>query len=154
MQEVKTEEDPPLQQEADETEAVPEDPGFLHRQSARLTVHGVCCYRTNTRKPDGSGGCWSSRSSSLLTLMLLMSPQLYSDYSTAVLTVIVSSDCADQAEELDDPTEPILHLKHKHTRQDLKHKHTHIREESGGGGAWKRVTLTDKTLLEMMTATL
>lgn len=37
------------------------------------------------------------------------------------LTVIVSFDCANQAEELNHPTEAILHLKHKHTRQDLKH---------------------------------
>lgn len=34
-------------------------------------------------------------------------------------TVIVSTDCANQAEELDDPAEAILHLKNKHTRQDL-----------------------------------
>lgn len=37
------------------------------------------------------------------------------------LTVIVSFDCADQAEELNYPTEALLHLKHKHTCQDLKH---------------------------------
>lgn len=58
--------------------------------------------------------------------------------ASAVLTVIVSFDCADQAEELDDPTEPLLHLKHKHTRQDLEH--THIREESGGGRGRRRRT--------------
>lgn len=39
------------------------------------------------------------------------------------LTVIVSFDCANEAEELNHPTEALLHLKHKHTRQDLKHKH-------------------------------
>lgn len=37
------------------------------------------------------------------------------------LTVIVSFDRAHQAEELNHPTEALLHLKHEHTRQDLKH---------------------------------
>lgn len=39
------------------------------------------------------------------------------------LTVIVSFDCANKAEELNHPTEVFLHLKHKHARQDLKCKH-------------------------------
>lgn len=39
------------------------------------------------------------------------------------LTVIVSTDCANQAEELNHPAEAILHLKNKHTGQDLGEKH-------------------------------
>lgn len=39
------------------------------------------------------------------------------------LTIIVSFDSADQAEELDHPAETLLHLKHKHTGQDLEERH-------------------------------
>lgn len=46
------------------------------------------------------------------------------------LTIIVSFDSADQAEELDNPTEALLHLKHKHTRQDLKWTHTHTQKNT------------------------
>lgn len=35
------------------------------------------------------------------------------------LTVIVSTDCANQAEELNHPAEAVLHAVYKHTRQDL-----------------------------------
>lgn len=45
------------------------------------------------------------------------------DNTTQSLTIIVSFDCADQTEELDHPAEILLHLKHKHTRQDLEQKH-------------------------------
>lgn len=36
------------------------------------------------------------------------------------LTVIVSIDCANQAEELNHPTEAILHLRNKYARQNLE----------------------------------
>lgn len=41
------------------------------------------------------------------------------------LTVIISFDCANQAEELNNPTEALLHLKHKHAGQDLRNKTKH-----------------------------
>lgn len=42
------------------------------------------------------------------------------------LTIIVSFDGADQAEELDHPAETRLHLKHKHTGQDLEERHSNM----------------------------
>lgn len=41
-----------------------------------------------------------------------------------LLTIIISFNCANQTEELNHPTESRLHLRHKHTGQDLKHTET------------------------------
>lgn len=43
MQEVVTEEDPPLQQQKQKTDTVPDDPGLFYREAAGLVTHCVCC---------------------------------------------------------------------------------------------------------------
>ena len=63
------------------------------------------------------------------------------------LTVIVSTDCANQAEELNHPAEAVLHLKNKHTRQDLgknKGSHSGWQEISRAAGG-KAASLVDAT---------
>lgn len=63
------------------------------------------------------------------------------------LTIIVSFDSADQAEELDHPAETLLHLKHKHTGQDLEERHNkHCGSEPSVQGMFSR-TFTTRFLL-------
>lgn len=63
------------------------------------------------------------------------------------LTVIVSFDRANQAEELNHPTEALLHLKHKHTCQDLKHRE---REREIQNSVRKAINLCDWLLSFLM----
>lgn len=43
MQEVETEEDPPLQQQAEKTDTVPDDPSLFYWETAGLVTHYFCC---------------------------------------------------------------------------------------------------------------
>lgn len=118
MQEVEAEEDPPLKQQEEETNTVPDDSSLLHWETAAVVVH---CFS------------WTSEQTHTHTHLLCDSFQILHDgcwyatntcdNATQSLTIIVSFDCADQTEELDHPAETLLHLKHKHTRQDLERKH-------------------------------
>lgn len=48
VQEVETEEDPPLQQQAEKADTVPHDAGLLHRKAAGLIAHRFRCRETET----------------------------------------------------------------------------------------------------------
>lgn len=48
MQEVETEEDPPLQQQEEETDTVPDDPGLFYWEAAVLVAHYFRCQEKNT----------------------------------------------------------------------------------------------------------
>lgn len=46
MQEVETEEDPPLQQQEQETDTVPDDPGLFYWETAGFVAHFFRCQKT------------------------------------------------------------------------------------------------------------
>lgn len=48
MQEVETKEDPPLKQEEEETDAVPDDPGLFYWEAARPVTHCFRCQIEHT----------------------------------------------------------------------------------------------------------
>jgi len=50
MQEVETEEDPPLQQKAKKTETVPNDSCFLYWEGTCVAAHCICCKKKKKKK--------------------------------------------------------------------------------------------------------
>lgn len=108
MQEVVAEKDAPLQEQEEEADTVPDDPGLLHRQQA-VPVPGHHLF--------GCGAEASMARGQHQKQWLSLCPPL--THILCPLTIIVAFDCAHEAEELDDPAEVALHLLHEDTRQEL-----------------------------------